>query len=352
MTDTNEFAEVPEVCIFEHVPGEDPYDEEQLDRVISNFGPEGKIKAEKDHDINVPLVIGHGDKQTVLRNAGIEAAGWINSVWRKDRRLYARITDVPKMVADLIKNKTYRSRSAEFYRNYEESGPVLRRLALLGGEIPARKTLGEMAVQSYSEKGLTIDVLHSTFGETGMKTIEELQAEVDALEAARDKAAEALANKDKQIEELMSKSEAAPIDVVSAEKFSEMELTITAQKTKLTGVEKELTELRTTRKEERIVGLANDLARDKNVYSEELKASWIDHAKKLPEDALVDSYFESLGSSMQKTVETGSVAKARSADEEAVDKAKGDKEYEVFCEDNGVDPANPGVATREWFDKC
>jgi predicted nucleic acid-binding Zn-ribbon protein len=347
------FAEIPRLEIFEHEPGRDPYDEKALDNIVATFSGEGKhgrIRAELNKTLNVPMVIGHEED---LKDSGIPAQGWVEDVWREGRKLIGRVVRVPREMADAIKNGSYRHVSAEIYKDFETLGSVLRRIACLGGDIPAKKSLGEIAVQTYAEDGTGLEFTRSfnryAEGEE-MKTAEEIQAEFDAYKAATEAKEKELAEEKATLEAKvaeLTKTEEDGKDL--AEKFSEMEMANKAQKGVIEDIRSKLKDLENTRLEESILTKATDLAREKNIYSEDIKKGWVEFAKALPADK-VDAYFETLSNSVSKTVETGP-AKARTEADDAAEKASQDKEYASFCDNNNVDPDKPGTFTREWFDK-
>jgi hypothetical protein len=88
----------------------------------------------------VPIKIGHDDDQKVLESEGMAAAGWIENVRRVGVELYADFVDVPRRVAELIRSKSYRSRSAELSTitvDGKRYRMALTAVALLGADLPA-----------------------------------------------------------------------------------------------------------------------------------------------------------------------------------------------------------------------
>jgi len=144
-----EFGECNGVQIFEIGQAESKkYTEEDLNKIIANFS---KLK-----DSHRPpmVVLGHDENQDLLQKSGLPSAGWVSKVWTKGKKLYADFKDVPKQIVDIIKNGAYRYPSVEIYRNFvfdnQEFGPVLRRVALLGADIPRIKSLSDI-VARYGE---------------------------------------------------------------------------------------------------------------------------------------------------------------------------------------------------------
>ena len=144
-----EFGECNGVQIFEIGQQESKsYKAEDLKKIIANFS---KLK-----DSHRPpmVVLGHDEDQSLLQKSGLPSAGWVSKVWTKGKKLYADFKDVPKQLVDVIQKGAYRYPSVEIYRNFvfgdEEFGPVLRRVALLGADIPRIKSLSDI-VARYGE---------------------------------------------------------------------------------------------------------------------------------------------------------------------------------------------------------
>jgi len=147
--DFEEYGECKNVLIFEIGQVESKtYTEKDLERIVENFN-----KLIKTH--RPPLVaLGHGENQELLQKSGLPAAGWVSSLKAKGKKLIADFKEVPDLVVKAIKNAAYRFPSVEIYRNFTfddvEFGPVLRRVALLGADIPRIKSLGDV-VARYEE---------------------------------------------------------------------------------------------------------------------------------------------------------------------------------------------------------
>ncbi len=134
------------------------YGPNDLDEIVRNFHRYSSPRAPKVF-LHVPAVIGHEEDQQYLERTDIPAAGWVVDLWRKGSSLFADFDDVPQVVADLIRGRTYRMVSAEIYDEPPEGlppecvGKMLRRVAFLGADIPQVKGLSEIPtpVPSYSE---------------------------------------------------------------------------------------------------------------------------------------------------------------------------------------------------------
>lgn len=121
----------------------DKYSSASLDELVENFRKlQGTVKP--------PVKLGHGEDQKLLKAEGLPAAGWITGLRRMGDVLYAQISDVPKVIADLVRRKAYRRVSAEIYPMYKDSSGrlfrnVLRAVAFLGGDVPAVESLRDIA---------------------------------------------------------------------------------------------------------------------------------------------------------------------------------------------------------------
>ena len=116
-----------------------------LDRMVANFE---KFSTGAAPLLAPPAVLGHEEDQTLLENSGLPAAGWITKLWREGDKLKGKVSRIPEKVAKLINQHSYRKVSAEIYDEPPEGipgqGMMLRRLALLGAEIPQVKSLADL----------------------------------------------------------------------------------------------------------------------------------------------------------------------------------------------------------------
>jgi hypothetical protein len=125
--------------------GGEEWDEGDLDEMVANFR---RLKGKLDP----PLVVGHEEDQQLLDRTDLPAAGWVGDVrkfWDPEDgvwKLGAPVESLPPEVADWVNRGLYRKVSAEIYDSPQQAGlpgtgKTLRRLALLGGELPKVKTL-------------------------------------------------------------------------------------------------------------------------------------------------------------------------------------------------------------------
>jgi len=121
------------------------YTEEDLDVVIRNFA---ELSTGDSPVLQPPVVLGHEEDQSLLARSDLPAAGWVKRLYRDGPLLRADLGEVPEEIARLIDQRAYRKVSAELYDDFTHDGkrfgPVLRRVALLGGSVPAIKSLADI----------------------------------------------------------------------------------------------------------------------------------------------------------------------------------------------------------------
>lgn len=149
----DEFAEletVKDVEIFEI--GQEvtkDWTDKDLDQIVAN----AKLAS-----VHPPMVaLGHDEGQDLLKKAGLPAAGWVSKVRKAGKKLICDLSEVPKLVAEALRKKAYRYISAEIYPSFlqegKDLGKVLRRIALLGADIPRVKSLQEVMAR-YDEEAV------------------------------------------------------------------------------------------------------------------------------------------------------------------------------------------------------
>lgn len=128
------------------------FGEAELDQIADNFE---RLCLQNPPVLRPPVVIGHEEDQSWLQRSGLPAAGWVQDVWREGRRLLAHFSEVPPLVAQLINQRAYRQVSVELYQDFVHEGQhygwTLRRVALLGGELPAVRGLADLPLAEFSE---------------------------------------------------------------------------------------------------------------------------------------------------------------------------------------------------------
>ncbi len=124
-------------------------DEAFLDRVVANWD---KFQAKGDPRFPSPpaylipaasVGIGHSDDQSIARayadRSDLPAVGWPTEVHRDGDGLIAHLEGIPAGLASWVNAGAYKSVSSEFYEDYRGHGPCLRRVSMLGADIPACK---------------------------------------------------------------------------------------------------------------------------------------------------------------------------------------------------------------------
>lgn len=127
--------------------------------------------------LDPPLVVGHEEDQDLLDATNVPAAGWPDDLrveWDPEDRewkLVGPAEGVPPEVADWIDRGLYRKVSAEIYDDSGEAGlppghgKMLRRVALLGGELPKVKIIRSLPKPERSKQAKSLP-----FAETGGRT--------------------------------------------------------------------------------------------------------------------------------------------------------------------------------------
>ena len=99
------------------------------------------------------IVLGHEEddddrKFWATLSTGVPSVGIITRLWRDGDYLKGDAGDVHPLAENAVKMKAVRKVSCEIYDNFEDEGVdygmALRRVALLGGEIPQVKTLADL----------------------------------------------------------------------------------------------------------------------------------------------------------------------------------------------------------------
>lgn len=133
-----ELAEMTDIEVFEAGTYRGKtYTDADLDTILRNFN-------DFKDEIKPVAILGHDEDQELLKKSGLPAAGWMESVKKVGTKLLATFKDVPKVIADLVARKAYKRISSEIYNDYSGKGLALRRVAILGGEIPEVKTLNDI----------------------------------------------------------------------------------------------------------------------------------------------------------------------------------------------------------------
>lgn len=136
------------------------YTPDDLKDIVRNFEQFGTGQRP---GFDVPVVYGHEEspeeQKKFLQNTGIKADGWIEGAKTDGKKLYLDMRVSPKL-ADAIREGHYGTCSIEIYNDpkaagLDGKGKVMRRLAVLGGEIPQDKNTKRLPMpERYSERKL------------------------------------------------------------------------------------------------------------------------------------------------------------------------------------------------------
>lgn len=196
----------------------DRYIEKDLDAMVANFGA-----------VEAPLKIGHDQDQ---KFSSVPAVGWIERIYRKGKKLFADIKDIPALVAQAINNRAYKKISAEIIwdsligdKFYDR---VFAGAAILGGELPAVNKLADLPLIYNKEKaecktvyfdlngGEIVNVVEDDKGSEGDKKINKKENKTMSEELIK-RYEEQLAEAKEAVEASEAKVEEAEAKVVDAE---------------------------------------------------------------------------------------------------------------------------------------
>ncbi len=134
------------------------YSDQDLDEMVRNFrrlsSPRLPVRL-----LTPTLAVGHEEEgeQPLWENTGYPAAGVVTNLWRDGHKLMADFGDVPPPVAKAINSRALRKVSAEVYTDFQDDhgrgyGMAIRRVALLGSEIPQIKSLADLPYATYADR--------------------------------------------------------------------------------------------------------------------------------------------------------------------------------------------------------
>lgn len=146
-------------AVGQHREDAAPYTANDLKEMVDNFQ---RFSTGSTALVKPPLAIGHEEEQPLTNgvipeteNTGIPGFGRVSRIWTERDKLKADFANVPQSIARLINGRAYSKVSAEVYdeppQGVPGTGKMLRRVSLLGGELPQIKTLADMPLADYSE---------------------------------------------------------------------------------------------------------------------------------------------------------------------------------------------------------
>ena len=114
------------------------------------------------------------------------ACGWVSDMFMVGEAVFAMLEGVPLELASAIEGGLYRYCSAEWYKDYVGAsgthyGPMLRRVSILGGELPQLKFLGRLPPMVFSEMSPAGGQVILCFSEVRSMTHEELVIALSAF---------------------------------------------------------------------------------------------------------------------------------------------------------------------------
>lgn len=193
----------------------DPYSEADLDAMVDAFDKVG---------FTPPGKLGHPEKQKMLQQAGLPAAGWVEKIYRQGTTLFADFKNIPKKIYQLFQNKAYGPVSSEVYWNYTDKDGkkwprVLRAVAFLGADIPEVTTIdGVLSMFDEANREYKVVIFGSQAKNKESKMTEE---EIKKFQKEAEEKAEAkVAEMSKQFEAKMAeqaKQFTSAIDAMKAE---------------------------------------------------------------------------------------------------------------------------------------
>ncbi len=142
------------------MPWGETWTESHLDQVVANWQAnqaKGDPRFPSQPCYFVPaasVAVGHEQNSSIAQayaeRTDLPAVGWIADLHRDGPYLMATLDGIPEGLARWVNTGAYKRLSAEFYRDYQGFGPTLRRVSLLGADIPERKDLGDLPVLVYN----------------------------------------------------------------------------------------------------------------------------------------------------------------------------------------------------------
>lgn len=128
------------------------FTKENLQNIVDAYN-----ELSKNDKVNIPIKLGHDDKQKLLQKDGYPSAGWVKNLRVIADKIVGDFKSIPAKIYKIIKNKGYKSISPEIYRNYTDADTgkkykdMLWAIALLGVDHKAMTTLDDL-VKVYSNE--------------------------------------------------------------------------------------------------------------------------------------------------------------------------------------------------------
>lgn len=147
------------------------YGRADLDLMVENFNRD-------QNEISPPMVVGHDDAQELLKESGLPAAGYLAALKRLGKKIVAKFREVPEVIRDCVARGAYSRCSVEIHPNFEGNGLTIRRVALLGGELPEVSSLEEIRDLATADDATQCGIFHFSAKEISMgETITKIKTE-------------------------------------------------------------------------------------------------------------------------------------------------------------------------------
>lgn len=187
MAEAREMGEVEMEIFRAGTHNGEEFTEEDLEEIAQNFS---SLKDE----VRPKLKITHRDNQETI--AGLASYGDITDVFTRAvsgaKRLFARVSNIPKEVIGFLKDRRFPERSIEIYPKFRlgttDDGKlyrnVLKAIALLGHEMPAVPGMAPIKLSEDAERQVTVCIGEICFAcEDELLKYQEEQAHLREVEA-------------------------------------------------------------------------------------------------------------------------------------------------------------------------
>lgn len=203
---------------------------DRLDQIVQTYNPAR-------HE--APLVIGHPEHDS-------PAWGWVEGVKREGNKLFVKFKNVADEFIDMAKRGLFTKRSVAFYPPDHPQNPHpgkwhLRHVGWLGAMPPAVKGLANVSFGDVPGMNFEFSESNKSFKQTeesNMKTVEQLQAELDALTAKYNEAVGKVTTLEADLKKFKDEKAAGDNDA----KFAEMKQAADTAKAEVAKLQKKLFE--------------------------------------------------------------------------------------------------------------
>lgn len=343
-----------------------PFSAKDLDQIVDSFN--------KTKDRLKPYVkLGHNDKQPLLENDGLPAAGWVESLKRVGNKLVAKLSKVPAKIKDLIEAGAFRRVSVELIPKYRIGDEVhdmaMAGLALLGAKTPAVDTLDDIMalyggayqiVKCNAEAEVRVYTFDREAPETNrgeVMTEQEIKALRDELAGTKAElatATERFTKAEAKLKEVEGKEVKELSDKFSAaeKRVAELEGSLKSERERGDRAEADLAKFRAEKRHLEIVGKVEEFVRskklapaqkdfaiallEKGMAGGELEFSLGDKKFKSSDELLFAMIESGVGVTLNESAETGAGSAKRDDEKDGVLGVELDKKVKQYAKDNKV----------------